>query len=69
MSIINYFFIGILFSCMVDIVTYFTRNDPKVKEFLENGDWGLIERILCILIWPLAALTFFSAFFKTYFKK
>ena len=69
MSILNYLFIGAGFTFLIDLLLGMKRiqNQPNVKHVLK--DWGLKERIVCILIWPLAAIVFMISFFKTYFKK
>ena len=40
------------------------KNHPKMKDH----NWGWKERILCILIWPIAFIVFFTAFIKTSIK-
>jgi hypothetical protein len=67
MSILNYFFIGFVFIFLVDIIAVWTRKKPEVQKAMV--DFGLKERLLAVLIWPLASLMFFTAFFKSYFKK
>ena len=32
-------------------------------------NWNLTEKLLAIIIWPIAALWFFIAFIRTIFKK
>ena len=67
MSILNYFFIGAAFTFLVDTLMGLNKikNHPKKKDKV----WGMKERILCIIIWPISSVTFLIAFFKTYFKK
>ena len=67
MNILNYFFIGAVFTFFIDLIFNKAKNHPKVKKALERGDWRLQERILCILVWPLAFLVFSTAFIKQYF--
>ena len=71
MSILNYFFIGTAFTFIIDVLLgmKIIKKHPKVAKALNQGDWGLAQRILCIIIWPIAALTFFGSFLKAYFKK
>ena len=71
MSILNYFFIGAGFTFIVDLLLGIEgiRNHPKIKKSLKQGDWRLQERILCIIIWPVAVLVFSTAFIKQYFNK
>ena len=67
MNMLNYFFIGFGFTLIIDLLlsTKIVSNHPSMK----NTSWGMLERIICILIWPLAALMFFIAFIKQFFKK
>lgn len=69
MSLLNYFFIGAGFTFLMDLFlnTEKVQNHPNVKHVLK--DWGLKERITCIIIWPLAAIVFIISFFKAYFRK
>jgi|19_taG_2_1085344.scaffolds.fasta_scaffold67969_2 mannose/fructose/N-acetylgalactosamine-specific phosphotransferase system component IIC len=71
MSILNYFFIGFAFTFIIDLLLGVEKikDHPKIKKALEQGDWRLQERILCILIWPLAFLIFSTEFIKQYFRK
>ena len=66
MSLLNYFFIGAGFTFIVDLLlsTERVRSHPAV----ENQEWGMSQRILCMVIWPIAALTFTIAFIKQFFK-
>ena len=66
MSILNYFFIGFGFTFLIDMLMGHNKikNHPKMKDH----NWGWKERILCILIWPIAFIVFFTAFIKTSIK-
>jgi len=66
MSILNYFFIGAGFTFIVDLLlnTDYIQNHPKSI----NTTWGMKERIICILIWPLSILIFLISFIKSFFK-
>jgi len=66
MSIFNYFSIGVGFTFIVDLLLGIEgiKNHPKMKDY----NWGWNERIICILLWPIAFLTFSISFLKTYFK-
>ena len=66
MSILNYFFIGFVFIFIVDIIAIWTRKKPDVQKAMVN--FGLKERLLAVLIWPLASLVFFKALFTTLLK-
>ena len=67
MTILNYFFIGTGFTFLIDLLLSLKsfKNHPSMKDKI----WGMKERILCIIIWPISSLTFLIAFIKTYFKK
>ena len=67
MSILNYFFIGFVFTFLVDILMGSSKikNHPKMKD----KTWGMNERIICTLIWPISVLLFTITFIKSYFKK
>ena len=67
MSILNYFFIGVAFTFILDLLLGLNsfKNHPKMKDKV----WGMKERILCVIIWPISLLIFIIAFIKTYFKK
>ena len=66
MSLLNYFFIGTGFTFVVDLLLNMesVKSHPTVK----NQEWGMAQRILCIVIWPLSALVFFISFIKSIFK-
>ena len=66
MSIINYFFIGALFTFVLDLILTKLNKHPLMKEIIEK--WGWKERVACVIIWPIAFITFSFSFIKTYFK-
>ena len=64
MSVLNYFFIGFVFTFFVDyMLSKFTAHP-----YLKGIGWSYTERIICILIWPLCLLIFLANFFKAMFK-
>ena len=67
MSILNYFFIGVVVTFVVEILleSKGIKNHPSVV----NETWGVKERIICVLVWPLAAIVFVISFIKETFKK
>ena len=67
MSIINYFFIGVVFTFLLDLILTKLQNHPLMEEILKN--WGCKERIACTFIWPIAMLAFGGSFITSYFKK
>ncbi len=66
MSILNYFFIGAAFTFIVDLLLSMERirSHPAV----ENQEWGIRERIICIIVWPISVVIFLTAFIKQFFK-
>ena len=66
MSLLNYFFIGAGFTFVVDLLlnTKSIKSHPAVK----NQEWGMLQRMLCIIIWPLSILVFLIAFIKQFFR-
>ena len=67
MSILNYFFIGAAVTFIIDLLLSIKgiKNHPKMKD----KNWGMGERILCMVIWPLSLSLFIIAFVKQYFIK
>ena len=70
MSILNYFFIGVVFTFVIDLIllSNYVRNHPKMKNVIEQN-WSMAARITCMVIWPLAAVVFIYSFIKQFFKK
>jgi hypothetical protein len=66
MSILNYFFIGAGFTFVMDLLLSMER--IKIHIAVKDKDWGMAQRILCMIIWPLSALVFLIAFIKQFFK-
>ena len=67
MSILNYFFMGFVFTFGIDLLMGVTKikNHPKMK----GHTWGWNERLACIIVWPLAFIVFSVAFLKQFFSK
>jgi len=67
MSILNYFFIGTGFTFIIDLLLSLDifKNHPKMK----GHTWGMNERIICTIIWPISVLLFVLSFIKTIFRK
>jgi hypothetical protein len=65
MIILNYFFIGVLFTFIIESLFYRLYEHPLLKD---THEWGWSERIILILIWPLGLLVFLGAFIKNYKK-
>ena len=66
MTVLNYLFIGAAFTFVLDLILTKLNNHPLMEEVIKK--WGYKERIACIIIWPISALTFLIAFIKSIFK-
>jgi hypothetical protein len=66
MGVINYFFIGMVFTFMVELFLDKAQNHPKVKEASE--DWNTEQRIACVIVWPIGVLWFLIALIKNALK-
>ena len=64
MSILNYLFIGFVFTFIVDLILHKMSYHPLLIEI----GWDHKERVLCVLLWPLCFLVFIIAFLKSYFR-
>ena len=71
MSILNYFFIGAGFTFLIDLLLGmdFMRKHPTVSDALEKDGWGLKQRIMLVLIWPLGAIVFITFFIVAYIRQ
>ena len=67
MSILNYFFIGTLFTFILDLILYKLKDNSLMKGVIEK--WGYKERIACVIVWPLAAIAFIYTFIKECYKE
>ena len=67
MSILNYLFIGTAFTFVMDLLL--SMESVRKHADVADKEWGMKQRILCILIWPLCFLVFIIAFIKSYFIK
>ena len=63
--ILKYLLIGFIFTFIVDVICTTYKNH---KSFRDIPEWGWKERIICIILWPIAAFIFLKAYFKTLFK-
>ena len=72
MTILNYFFIGVIFTFFVDLLLNIKgiKDHPQMED---TPDWNMKLRIFCILLWPLSILLFIIAcltsFLSSIFKK
>tara|TARA_R110001592_G_scaffold290021_1_gene559133 strand:+ start:667 stop:867 length:201 start_codon:yes stop_codon:yes gene_type:complete len=66
MTILNYFFIGAVFTFILDLILYRLQNHPIMLPVLEQ--WDNKTRIACVLVWPLALIVFIFSFIKSGIK-
>ena len=64
--ILNYLFIGAVFTLMIDWIINWKIDDPRIIAILDS--WNNNTRIACILVWPLALIVFLITFFKKFFE-
>tara|TARA_B100001175_G_scaffold257891_1_gene226318 strand:+ start:374 stop:574 length:201 start_codon:yes stop_codon:yes gene_type:complete len=66
MSILNYFFIGAAFTLVIDLLLGMER--IKTHPAVKDKNWGVRERIICIIVWPLSVVIFLTAFIRQFTK-
>ena len=66
MGILNYLFIGTAFTLIIDLLL--GMESVRKHEAVQGHDWGMFQRIICTLIWPLALLVFLINFIKQFLK-
>ena len=66
-KLVTYLLIGAILTFLVDSFTR-TKIFKATNKTNKSHDFGNAERIICILIWPIALSVFLYAFIKTYFK-
>ena len=66
MTILNYFFIGIIFTFTLDFILYQLQNHPIMFPVIEK--WDNRTRVACVIVWPIAAIVFIYTFFKSFFN-
>jgi len=61
-----YLLIGTIFTFFVDLINnWLASMGDKIDWNPPNEeDWGLVERLMSILLWPWAAYVFISAYLK-----
>ena len=67
MSIINYFFIGTVFTFILDFILYKLKDHSLLEKVITK--WDNKTRIACVLIWPIAMLIFVVTFITSCSKK
>lgn len=65
MTIFNYLFIGFVFTFFIELLIQQFIQHPLLK----SQNWGNLERLVCIIIWPLAFIVFLITFITSIFKK
>ena len=54
-----YLMIGVVFTFCVDMMTQFLHRQSKVQYQAPSMDeWGVIERLICIALWPIGLYVF-----------
>ncbi len=68
MTILNYFFIGVIFTFFVDLLLNIKgiKDHPQMED---TPEWNMKLRIFCILLWPLSILLFIIAFLISFFRR
>ncbi len=62
-----YLMIGVIFTFSVDMMTQFLHKQSKVNyEAPSMDEWGVVERLLCIILWPLGMYVFKRGIMKSY---
>ena len=64
---INYLLLGIVFTFTVDAL--FEIEEVKNHPSLKDKNWGMKQRAVCLLIWPLLLFVFLFTFIKRFFRK
>ena len=55
----SYLMIGVVFTFLVDMMTQFLHKQSRVNyEAPSMDEWGIVERLLCIILWPLGMYVF-----------
>ena len=62
-SFVTYILLGLLFTFIVEGISNSKQIQKSLKKQIHLGP---IERIICILCWPLLLITFLYNFFKSY---
>tara|TARA_R110000796_G_scaffold77684_2_gene173581 strand:+ start:319 stop:501 length:183 start_codon:yes stop_codon:yes gene_type:complete len=59
MGIITYLILGTIFTMIVDICSY----------LFDVQTFNALERIICVVLWPITFTVFIYAAFKEFFKR
>ena len=60
--ILTYILIGVVFTAALDILADKLENTPALQKAMD--EWGVRERILNIVIWPISLFIFMYTFTK-----
>ena len=68
--VLKYLFIGVIFTFIIELLinNRSIQNHPKVKKAFKNANFGMQERVLNILIWPITLFIFLFSFLKEFFR-
>jgi len=64
--ILTYFIIGVVFTFLIDLLI---NNLQRIGKLPGTIDWDMSQRVLCVILWPLAILWFISAFLNECFRR
>jgi len=62
-TFIYYLFIGVIFSLVVDLSTWYYQSQGN--KLPEGSEWDWNTRVIAILIWPVGIMYFISGFIIT----
>ena len=60
--ILTYILIGVVFTAALDALADKLENTPALQKAMD--EWGIRERILNVVIWPISLFIFIYAFTK-----
>ena len=60
--ILTYILIGVVFTAALDALADKLENTPALQKAMD--EWGIRERILNVVIWPISFFIFIYAFIK-----
>ena len=61
--ILIYILIGVIFTALLDIIANNLEITPQLQEAMEG--WGVSQRVINIIIWPISLLIFIWVFNTT----
>ena len=63
--ILNYIFVGFIFIFVMDILMSKLKNNDYLTPDI---NWGWVQRLIAVAIWPIALLWFCIIFLVTFIK-